>query len=89
MESYVKVCVSRDGYWVINLGDMYCQQLGFPSSCKLYVTFCQELTPNIDPGCDSTDTDIGPSSLCVSNGTVGYSIGAFDDTKNPFAPSKL
>ena len=85
----VNVHMSRDGYWVVNLGDVHCKKFGFSGSCMLYITFCQQITPNIDPGCDSTDTDLGPTSLCVSNRTIGYSIGAFDSTKNPFAPSKF
>ena len=80
--------ISREGYWVINLADDRCSQLGFPSSCKLYLAFCQEITPNIDPGCDSTDTDVGPSSLCVSNGTEGINIGAYDPSENPFQISE-
>lgn len=74
---------------MIDLADIYCKQFGFSSKCKLYIAFCQEITPNLAPGCDSLDTDLGPTSVCVTNGTMGYNLGAYDNNENPFAKSKL
>ena len=30
---------------------------------------------------------LGPSSICITNGTIGYNLGEY--TENPFEPSEL
>ena len=46
------------------------------------MAYCQPLPANGIPGCGANE--LGPTSLCVTNGTVGYSMGAYDDSNNPF-----
>jgi len=52
------------------------------------MSFCKGL-PN-DIGCDIGE--LGPTSVCITNGTssgsVGYSLGAYDENTNPFDTSK-
>jgi len=81
-------CFSRPGYWQINLDKIYCFNFGFTDDCTLNVAYCQELPPTIS-GCNTSESELGLTSLCVTNGTVGYSLGAYDDSKNPFEMSKL
>ena len=74
--------MSRDGYWKVELADADCKYLDFSHSCTLYMAYCQPLPANGIPGCGANE--LGPTSLCVTNGTVGYSMGAYDDSNNPF-----
>ncbi|XP_065902976.1 uncharacterized protein [Dysidea avara] len=74
----------KDGYWKVDIAKYYCS--GPDSNCgaprTLYMAFCQPLPANGIPGCDTSE--LGPTSLCITNGTVGYSIGAYDDSDNLF-----
>ena len=49
------------------------------------MSFCKGLPNNIK-GCNTEQ--LGPTSVCITNGTVGYSLGAYDENKNPFDTSK-
>jgi len=69
----------------MELDHTYCKHFGFSDVCTLFFTFCQRLPPI--SGCD--DDLAGPTSLCVSNGTVGYSLGAYDNSLNPFQMSEF
>lgn len=57
----------------------------FPSSgCTLYMAFCQAL-PSQSTLCNN-DT-LGPTSVCVTDGTNGYSLGG--ENNNPFVDGEL
>lgn len=50
----------------------------------LYMSFCNGLQNGIF-GCNTDKEEgLGPTSLCITNGTIGYSMGAYNDTVNPF-----
>lgn len=67
----------------MDLFDKDCSQFSFSNSCTLYMAFCHGL--NIT-GCN---TSSGPVSLCITNTTIGYSIGRYDSGVNPFKLGEL
>ena len=57
----------------------------FPEkSCTVYMAFCKALTPESNLCHNET---LGPTSVCVTDGTDGYSLGEEND--NPFVESEL
>jgi len=52
------------------------------------MAYCQPLPASGISGCGATELG-QTASLCITNGTVGYSMGAYDDIENPFVLSEL
>jgi len=80
----IKFASNRANYYKIDVPKEYCTEFVFPDKCTIYVSFCKELA---DAKNLCHNDSLGPSSICVTNGTIGYNLGEF--TENPFEPSKL
>ena len=78
----MKFTLNRAEYYRINIPEEFCSPF-FPNSCTLYVSFCNELPADLNLCNDALE----PSSVCVTNGTAGYSLGEY--TEDPFEPSEL
>ena len=79
----MKFVWNRADYYKIELEKEYCSDL-FPNKCTIYVVFCKEL-PDATTLCHNDS--LGQSSICITNGAIGYSLGEYSE--HPFEPSEL
>ena len=77
----MKYASNRPEYYKIDIPEKFCSQF-FQNGCTLFVSFCHKLPENL-----CNNNDLPTSSVCITDGTTGYSLGEYSE--NPFEPSEL
>lgn len=79
----MKYASNRAEYYKIDIPEKFCGEF-FPNDCTLYVSFCKALPVELNL---CNNDNLPPSSVCVTNGTTGYSLGEYN--QEPFERSEL